>query len=501
MTRRLTLLAALATLVVLGAPATARAQLVSPGKLAAPHAQLEGMANCTKCHDLGKRGASDVKCLSCHTTLARRIEAKKGLHATYTARTCATCHKEHFGVDFALVRFDTARFDHAKETGFALRLAHAETDCRSCHTGSLIADPAVRTYATEHRTLDRTYLGLATGCTDCHAGDDVHGGQFGKRPCTACHTEATWEKAPRFSHDSTRYPLTGSHRTAKCESCHKPMAVAGVVEPVTRYVGVKAATCTACHTDPHQGRMRQSCESCHDTESWVRLTNRTAFEANFDHARTKFALAGAHATAPCAACHDPSWRPRRDLRIAMLPGQGRASYPAPRVTAGCLSCHVDAHDSAFVRTPGGRDCKNCHGETAWIPSAYDLLRHNRETYVLTGAHVAVACRSCHLPVRNGGPPRFSPLPKDCATCHKQQDPHVGQFSGRACTDCHVTETFKVAAFDHSRTRYPLDGAHRQVACAKCHLTATGPDGKAFTRYRPLETTCKACHGAAIPRRP
>jgi hypothetical protein len=491
----------LAILLSLATARGADAQLVSPGKLAAPHAQLEGLGNCTKCHDLGKRGASDTKCLSCHSTLAKRIEAKKGLHASYTTRNCASCHKEHFGTEFALVRFDTSRFDHKKETGFELRLAHAETSCRTCHTGGLIADTAVRRYATEHRTLDRTFLGLATGCLDCHAGENVHADQFGKRACTACHTEATWKKAPLFFHDSTRYPLTGSHRTAKCESCHKPMAVAGIREPVTRYVGVKAGSCAACHADPHQGRMRQPCESCHNTTNWTRLTNRSGFESSFDHGRTRFALAGAHASAPCASCHAPATHPTRDVRITFVPSQARTSYPAPRVSSGCLSCHVDVHDSAFVRTPGGRNCQNCHGETAWIPSAYDLTRHNRESYQLTGAHIAVACRSCHLPVREGGPPRFSPLPRDCATCHKLQDPHAGQFTGRACTDCHVAETFRVAAFDHAKTRYPLDGAHRGVACAKCHPTVAASNGAAVVRYRPLETTCKACHGAAIPRRP
>lgn len=505
MTRRLGLPGALVALAgVLAALATPRAaqgQLVSPGKLSAPHATLEGMTNCTKCHDLGKRGVSEPKCLSCHGDLGRRIEEKKGLHASYSGRTCATCHKEHFGADFALVRFDTTRFDHGKETGFTLRLAHTETKCRDCHTGARIADPSVRKYATEHGTLTRTYLGLGTGCTDCHAADDVHGKQFGARTCTACHTEATWEKAPRFSHDSTSYPLTGAHRDVACASCHKPMRVPGIAEPVTRYAGVKSGSCATCHADPHEGRMRQACESCHNTLSWSRLADRSAFERSFDHSRTPFRLEGAHAATSCSSCHAPSAQLRGTVRVVLRPGPARTSYRAPETSRGCQSCHLDAHDSAFVKRQGGTACQDCHGQATWVPANYDLARHNRETYVLAGAHITLQCRSCHVPSRPEGPMRFAPLPRDCATCHLESDPHAAQFAGRACTECHTADSFRVSAFDHARTRYPLDGAHRALACSKCHATTTGADGRSVTRYRPLETTCKACHGAAIPRRP
>ena len=490
----------LLALVLVASPRPAAARLVSPGKLAAAHAQLEGMSNCTKCHDLGKRGASDTKCLACHTTIRTRIDAKEGLHATYTGKTCASCHKDHFGADFAMVRFDTTRFDHKKNTGFELKLGHLEPGCRDCHKQSLVVDPDVRRYATEHRTFDRTYLGLATGCMDCHRVDNVHADQFGTRKCTACHTEETWEKAPLFFHDSTKYVLTGKHRTVECEKCHKPMTVAGVAKPVTRYVGVRAGTCQTCHTDPHQGRMRQTCESCHNTESWTRLTNRNAFESGFDHSRTKFQLVGAHAHSQCAACHNPTARPTAGVKIAFLPGQGGAMYPSPRTTGGCASCHVDVHEGNFARIAGGPACQNCHNETTWLPASYDLARHNRETYVLTGAHVAVACVSCHKPVRQGGPPQFKLPSRECIACHRETDPHADQFPGRVCTECHVTETFKVAAFDHAKTRYPLDGAHKDVACAKCHTVTVAPNGRSITRYRPLETTCRACHGAAIPRR-
>jgi hypothetical protein len=43
----------------------------------------------------------------------------------------------------------------------------------------------------------------------------------------------------------------------------------------------------------------------------------------------------------------------------------------------------------------------------------------------------------------------------------------------------------VKPFDHSKTRFALLAAHKQVACGKCH---------AGERYQGLATTCSSCHG-------
>jgi hypothetical protein len=498
---RATILAAIFVVAaLLSAARPAYAQLVSPGKLTAAHAELDGMGSCTKCHDLGKQGASNAKCLACHETVKDRVDKKAGLHATYGNRPCASCHKEHFGAEFVLVRFDTAGFNHTR-VGFELKGAHRDASCRKCHKPALVANAAVRTYGTAHKTLARTYLGLATGCLDCHRTDNAHANQFGARACTECHTEESWKKAPLFNHDLARYVLTGKHRTADCEKCHKPMRVAGADKPVTRYAGVQAARCTSCHVDKHQGRMKQSCETCHSTENWARLLDRNKFEASFDHnARTKFALSGAHAKAACARCHTPTAKPAGTVRLVFPTGQAQTMYPAPRAT-DCLACHIDVHETTFADAAGGPLCVNCHTDNSWLPTSYDLVRHNRETYVLTGAHVAVPCSACHPPIRPGGPPKFRLPSRECVACHQARDPHGGQFAGRVCSECHITDSFRIAAFDHSKTQYPLDGAHAKVACIKCHIVTTPPGGAPFTRYRPLETTCRSCHGTELPRRP
>src|SRR5262249_46594278 len=51
--------------VILCWTALARAQLLSPGPLAGPHAGLEGDDKCNRCHS-SERGVSDGLCLGCH---------------------------------------------------------------------------------------------------------------------------------------------------------------------------------------------------------------------------------------------------------------------------------------------------------------------------------------------------------------------------------------------------------------------------------------------------
>ncbi len=224
--------------------AVARAQLVSPGGLSTAHASLEGLTHCRDCHRLGVRGADRQRCLDCHRPLARRIVAGTGLHASFRDPACAECHREHFGAGFALVRFDTATFDHAR-TGFTLRQAHDTLACSRCHRPALIAAADVRQYLARNPEA-RSYLGLGAGCPSCHARDDPHGRQFRSRRCDQCHDEGRWADFSRFDHSRTRYPLTGEHVTVPCSQCHFHQRRGDPRSPI-RNVGLAFARCTACH--------------------------------------------------------------------------------------------------------------------------------------------------------------------------------------------------------------------------------------------------------------
>ncbi|MGD8289312.1 MAG: cytochrome c3 family protein [Gemmatimonadota bacterium] len=513
--------------VAMGSPALASAQLLSPGKLASAHGDLEGLRNCTSCHELGRRGVSPEKCLSCHEAIDARVRAGEGYHATVDRDDCASCHQDHLGEGFQLVRLDESAFDHAS-VGYALEQSHADVRCRDCHAASNVTDPTVSAFKSERGAIDRTYLGLSASCVGCHTSDSPHGDQFGTRTCAECHDPGAWEEPVGFDHAMTAFPLEGLHARVSCASCH------GSGEGA-QYAGLAYGTCAGCHDDPHGDAMQGSCSGCHQVTGWQSLRSGSV-EGRFDHNRTSFALHGAHAAAECAACHRPGRPPRGELvRMTYQPGTATNSYPRP-LADSCFSCHVDRHAASTAATRWTR-CDDCHADSAWRPSDYGVARHADTEFPLTGAHLATPCAQCHGPAaaasafplavsgracvdcHEGGEDHeryadrtceschtteaFDDLTFDhalvvdelggCSSCHADRDPHAGQFEGSDCGSCHVTEHFEIDSFDHAQTAFPLDGAHNGVDCASCHRSE-GSDAAAFVRYRPLGTECVDCHG-------
>ena len=72
---------------------------------------------------------------------------------------------------------------------------------------------------------------------------------------------------------------------------------------------------------------------------------------------------------------------------------------------------------------------------------------------------------------------------DCASCHAKDDKHEGQ-EGKQCEQCHDDRSWKVARFDHGRTRFILTGRHMATPCKGCHETL---------RYRDAARDCFTCH--------
>jgi len=488
----------------LAGPAAVAAQTLSPGPLGKAHEDLEGLSNCTKCHEFGQKLDGKL-CLECHTTLRRYIDAKRGMHPRQLSdHACMDCHKEHRGENASLTDWGGSKdqFQH-KRTGWPLEGKHSDVKCDKCHQPQALDDTSLRKQFAKGQ---HTYLGLSRSCSGCHF--DEHRGQL-KGSCDKCHDSRSFKKVTKFDHDDF-WRLRGAHDRAACTKCHskvadpKSYAEGTFPKPMDPERFVRYAptpkNCVNCHKDPHEGSFGTNCQKCHTERSWQ--DTRMNQGAPTFHDNTDFPLIGKHTEVECATCHPPG-KSKGGIQLKGFPHKH------------CVDCHQDAH---YGQLPVGEDgvlrCDKCHDEEGFSPSSFPLVEHQRTRYPLEGSHVSVPCNECHkdnkealakfLPRKKPDPKRallvsamMLHMPsldvKQCESCHKDQ--HGGQFgagwSTKACAACHDVNAFKDVALDHNRdTRYPLLGRHQGVACGACHAA---PRAAEPIQYRGVPTECSACH--------
>jgi hypothetical protein len=323
-----------------------------------------------------------TECKECHKSTLFKEAPKE----------CFSCHKKddkhnetlgkscgncHTEIDWKL----SSKFDHNKST-FPLLGKHIKTDCKDCHKSILFKEAPKE-------------------CFSCHKKDDKHAGNLGEN-CASCHIERDWKSTQeRFKHDETRFKLRNAHATAsiQCSACHMNL----------KSYRNTPLDCYSCHKkdDKHETQEGTKCEQCHDDKSWK--------VARFDHNLSRFALTGGHVSVACKSCH-------QSIRFK----------DAPR---DCYSCHQkeDKHKLKF-----GVLCESCHNTRAW--SIWEFNHEVRAKYKLDGAHLSVACESCHTqPASKGKSAAF--IGSTCISCHRNQDVHSGRFGAR-CEQCHTTGNWK-----------------------------------------------------------
>ncbi len=466
-------------LVLLFFTLAAQAQ-ISPGKLSSAHEKLEGLTNCTQCHELGQKEVSSEKCLDCHKALQSRVAANAGYHVSADVRgkNCSDCHSDHNGREFQLVRWPQGQdhFDHTAE-GYALEGAHAKAQCRDCHKSAFIAANALSSPSGLNR--ETTFLGLRRECLNCHQNE--HGTQMSDK-CLDCHGYDSWAPAPKFSHAKTKYPLTGNHEQVDCAKCHASQPAAAVetaklpkkehVGTFTQYAGLDFQNCIPCHKDPHQSKFGLNCQGCHTTASFTQIVGKL-----FDHSKTKYPLLGKHATVECVKCHKSG---RMTDALAFQK---------------CTDCHKDAHNGQLVNRADKGACEACHTVDGFVPSTYTVERHQQSRYKLAGSHLAVSCVACHTKPSPEQSATFTFADLTCKSCHK--DPHQGQLdkwiAQGGCEFCHGTDTWHRTTFDHKLSRFPLEGKHRETACLSCHVTRKIGTSENVMWMKPLAFDCNSCH--------
>ena len=430
---------------------------LSPGDLTHAHAELEGMSNCTQCHDIGNK-IPNGKCLACHEEIQELLDLNKGYHSSDEVRNqdCIICHSEHHGRNFDMVRFDHDNFDHDL-TGYELEGQHDIIECRECHKPEFIFNPDIR-------KREDTFLGLDQDCVSCH--DDYHQETLGS-DCISCHDIEAFRPAPKFDHDDANYVLRGEHINVECIDCHQKETRNGV--EFQRFVDIPYNDCIVCHDDIHRGQLEAECKTCHIETSFSDFIG----DRFFNHNTTAFELKGKHKTVDCFACHD-------NVEVPALAFQNLNGIHEN----DCITCHEDIHEGKF-----GTDCAKCHNEESFLElNSMDFFDHSVTDYPLEGMHVDVDCKSCHTG-RYTDPIDFS----ECKNCH--EDYHNGEFNEGGvspdCVTCHsLEEGFGYSLFtfeDHQETAFPLEGAHIATPCFSCHLS----DDR--WSFRNIGEFCIDCH--------
>jgi len=429
---------------------------LSPGELAEPHAFLEGMSNCTKCHELGKK-VSDEKCLACHTELKSRIDQKKGYHASSKVYkiSCIECHSDHHSLKFDIVHFDKSKFDH-QTTGYLLEGKHKEKKCVDCHKAENITDQTIK-------KKKFTYLGLSAQCLGCHT--DYHQKTMSV-DCATCHSFDAFKPATKFDHSKSKFPLKGKHQAVDCVKCHEISTLNG--NKFQKFKGIQFNNCVNCHKDVHDNKFGPKCVECHSEDSFKAIKG----IGSFDHSKTNFKLEGKHVNLACKLCH-------------------KVSLTAPLKYARCMDCHSDTHNGQFTKKAVTSDCKDCHNQNGYQNSSFTLERHNNGTFKLEGAHTAIPCTTCHKKEKDWV---FVDLAKDCAGCHKNI--HQGIISDKylagGCDKCHITSNWNTVNFDHKITTFELNGKHKEKSCRDCHFIK-GTDNQIVQQFSKLSGECKTCH--------
>jgi hypothetical protein len=292
------------------------------------------------------------------------------------------------------------KFDHNRETRFALTGKHAGASCARCHLDLRFDEPKVS----------------GTQCATCHA--DVHRGSLAGE-CVRCHTTASFRDVPALAiHSRTAFPLSGAHLQAPCESCHR-------TERNGAYSAV-ARECAACHQAArasasavdHSG-FPADCTQCHSPFSW-------SGGVAFDHGRAArgFALEGAHGPLRCQTCH--------------LQGTTALRFnPRPTGPSDCFACHQPDYQRVHAGSGFPTTCNGCHDVNSWS-SGFD--HDGRFFPINSGAHRGEwqTCATCHT-----APGDFKVF--TCLTCHEHSQTSMDSkhreragyaYDSQACYRCH-----------------------------------------------------------------
>ena len=493
----------------------------------------------------------DVSCNICHLADLQVANQLVNQHNTLSSN-CDICHTTQTWPELDFLH---------EVTGFVLEGLHEGLACNSCHESSWLAvtdecstchQPDWE-FTTEPIHSEQIFhpedcidchdaygwipsifehdLPQQAPCSSCHIADFDNANilepdhQNFTTDCQICHVSTQWNNV-NFDHNSTEFPLVGSHQTANCEGCHSE-----------GYTDIET-TCENCHLDDYdltenpdhtvQTFLSADCEDCHTAVNWTDIIFEhglpeqaecsTCHDANYQATESPIHSDEVYEAGDCELCHNnDAWSPSIFVHL-------------PEETT-CNICHTANLDTANVNIGGhlgfGENCIDCHQSTQWQEIIFD---HSTTDFPLIDSHDGPLCGDCH---DVGVPPTVCEschfeefvatenpdhqtqifLSSDCEFCHSAVNwldiiydhglpeqaacstchdadlqiantnvtDHLGFPSD--CTVCHLATNWTEITFDHSQTEFPLDGAHQSSECSNCHVEG----------YVDLPTDCGYCH--------
>jgi hypothetical protein len=224
---------------------------------------------CTGCHAPHQPKSEPKACAECHAKLSSTHPVKDGLHA------CKSCHPPHAPLPPGAKAVTCDSCHNAQATALAghhtfAPVTHGASDggavlrCERCHPPHAFAvakggGPALcRGCHREQHTLTATVKKAGhAACTGCHQGLPHQPGP--KVACLSCHEEKQKGNPGHLECSKCHLPHDGKV-TQSCTSCHAPAKLPGL-HAVARH-----QQCSTCHT-PHgprpAGNKQQCLGACH----------------------------------------------------------------------------------------------------------------------------------------------------------------------------------------------------------------------------------------------
>jgi hypothetical protein len=315
----------------------------------------------------------------------------------------------------------------------------------------------------------------------------------------------------RFSHSATRFPLSGAHEVARCESCHVQGVFRGLPTQCSVCHARASRTPTATPMPPNHVPTAQPCELCHTTSTFAGARFRHVGIApgscmSCHNGTVASGKSPNHmvTSASCDSCHrTTAWLPAAFNHANVAPGT-------------CMSCHngTQATGKPANHVVASASCDSCHRTTAWIPAAFNHANvapgtcatcHNGTQARGKSANHIVTTASCDTCHRTTAwiPATFSHTgvaPGTCATCHNGTQARgkstTHMVTTRACDACHGTTAWIPATYTHLTPAYKPHGA--SVTCLACHKANTEVATWTFAAYKP---DCAGCHAGNFKQGP